>query len=293
MLELIGIKVINGTGRIFNKLDLSFGRGVTGILGLNGSGKTTLLKMIAGLIQPACGKIIYDGLSVSPRSSSWRKRIGYLSQSTAIYEGMKVGEYLNYMLLLSKFSDHSERKKLIDEVLGLFALEGYERELISQLSGGVRQRIGLAQAFVHKPDVLLLDEPVNFLDTFERMRIQNLLLSHFKDRIILYVGHIINEMEVFCSELVILHAQECIFKDKPAALKNYATGRVRCVIIDPDICDVENDPENLILQLFSYDHQLGIKFDGPRFLGQTGVPAEITLQDAYQIYLNDLRGKSC
>ena len=292
MLELIGIKIMNGIGTVFDGLDARFYRGVTGILGLNGAGKTTLLKTIAGLIQPVRGKIFYNGSPVTPRSSNWRSRIGYLAQNAAIYEGMKVREYLNYMLLLSNFTNDGHRSKLIDEVVELFALNEYERELVGQLSGGVRQRVGLAQAFVHKPDVLLLDEPANFLDTLERMRIQNMLLTHFKDRIILYVGHIINEMEVFCSDLVILHDHQCIYKGKPDALKNYARGRARSVYINPDTCVEPVDPEHLILQLFSYDHQLGVKFDGTNFQGKMGIPAEVSLQDAYQIYLKDFTNKS-
>ena len=221
----------------------------------------------------------------------WRKQIGYLAQTTAIYGRMTVREYLNYMLLLSGFTKDLRRKILIDEVVELFSLCDYHSEPAGQLSGGIRQRIGLAQAFVHKPGVLLLDEPVNFLDSLERMRIQNLLLTHFKDRIILYVGHIINEMDVFCSEVVILHRQKCIYMGKPGELKNYALGRARYIYVDPDTYNQRIHSDLNILQLFSYDHQLGVKFDGLYFQDERGVAAEITLQDAYQIFLNDFADK--
>ena len=169
----------------------------------------------------------------------------------------------------------------------LFALQPFRNLSINILSGGVKQRVGLAQAFIHKPSVLLLDEPMNFLDTIERMRIQNMLLTHFKECIILYVGHVINEMDIFCSQILILNNQKCIFHDVSDKLKKTAQGRVKYVTICPKDYDRFAGSGVLVLQLSVCGQMLAVKFNDEKSAGSKYPDTDITLLDAYQIFLSD------
>ena len=292
MLNIIGLKVRNGDRLILDGLNVTFNHGITGIMGLNGSGKTTLLKAIAGLTRPENGDIWYHGQKIQTNTKWWRSRIGYLAQNPVFYGRMTVQEYLDYMLLLSGISDRLRRKILADQAMELFALQPFSNIPINILSGGVKQRVGLAQAFVHKPSVLLLDEPMNFLDTIERMRIQNMLLTHFKECTILYVGHVINEMDIFCSQILILNKQKCIFHDVPDKLKKTAQGRVKYVTICPKDYERFVSSGVLVLQLSVCGQMLAVKYNDEKSAGSKYPDSDITLQDAYQMLLSDDRVSS-
>ena len=248
MLKLISSQLKIENKIILDDLDIEFNRGITGIIGPNGAGKSTLLRVLAGLQRLKHGQIIYDGVEINPKSKPWRNLIGYIPQSPALYDNMSVRNYLDYMLRLSGIFKNKQIENQVEQTLIQFNLLHFEKVLISNLSGGVRQRAALAQAFIHTPDVVLLDEPMNNLDLESRLQVQNIFLSDFSDRILLYVGHDLNDMEVFCSQVLILDRGRTLFAGNPAELKSRANGRVRKV----------------------YSNN-----------------TDITLEDAYQVFINN------
>jgi len=189
---------------VLNNLNLEFGNGITGIIGPNGAGKSSLLRILAGIYKSMMGKIYYDNAEIKTRTNYWRNKIGYLPQSPALYGNMTVHNYLDYMLRISGGLHKSIVTSQIEKTLQQFDLSQFAAIQILNLSGGVRQRVALAQVFSHQPEVLLLDEPLNNLDLDSRLRFQNMLISRYNDNTILYVGHDLYEMEVSCPKILIL-----------------------------------------------------------------------------------------
>ncbi len=285
------LKIISSRLKIENKiilddLDIEFNRGITGIIGPNGAGKSTLLRVLAGIQRLKHGQIIYNGVEINPKSKPWRNLIGYIPQSPALYDNMSVRNYLDYMLRLSGVLKNKQIENQVEQTLIRFDLLHFKKVLISNLSGGVRQRAALAQAFIHTPKVVLLDEPMNNLDLDSRLRLQNMFLSDFSDRILLYVGHDLNDMEVFCSQVLILDRGRTLFAGKPAELKGRANGRVRKVYsynfeADGNLC------ENFkLIRLGVSENRYGKKYDTDHLQNDN---VDITLENAYHIILNNYR----
>jgi ABC-2 type transport system ATP-binding protein len=270
---------------VLNNLNLEFGYGITGIIGPNGAGKSSLLRILAGIFKSKMGKIYYDNAEINTRTDYWRNKIGYLPQSPALYGNMTVHNYLDYMLRLSGGLHKSIITSQIENTLQQFDLSQFAAIQISNLSGGVRQRVALAQVFSHQPEVLLLDEPLNNLDLDSRLRFQNMLISRYNDNTILYVGHDLHEMEVSCSKILILDRGKTIFTDTPMQLKNLAIGRVRKIYFQNHIDITEVNSNYKLIRMGISDNQIWHKYDTTKVEKETS--REISLEDAYHVFLND------
>ncbi len=285
MLKIISSRLEIKNKIILDHLDLEFNCGITGIIGPNGAGKSTLLRILAGIQRLKHGQIIYDGVKINPKSKPWRSLIGYIPQSPALYDNMPVRNYLDYMLRLSGVLKNKQIEKRVEETLIRFNLLHFEKIMIANLSGGVRQRAALAQAFIHMPKVVLLDEPMNNLDLDSRLQLQNLFLSDFSDRILLYVGHDLSEMEVFCSRVLILDRGRTLFAGKPAELKTRANGRVRKVYSDNFKADGNISENFKLIRLGVSENRYWKKYDTGDL--QNNNNTDITLEDAYHVMLNN------
>ena len=196
-LAFSGVSKRFGERVILDRVAATLETGITAILGPNGAGKTTLLRILAGLLPPDEGTFQLDNSIINTESRFWRNQIGYLPQAPGLYERMTIRDFLDYMLLLSAWKDRDTRTARISEVMEQLNLMEYSGTAIGRLSGGTRQRAAIAQALIHKPMILLLDEPTNNLDADERERFHRLLANLGEKRIVVVIGHVVNEIAAY------------------------------------------------------------------------------------------------
>ncbi len=186
-------------------ISLSLRQGdVLGLLGLNGAGKSTTLKMLAGTLVPDSGDITIAGYSMSESPLKARQRIGYLPDTPPLYNDLRVIEYLILCAKLRRIHKPDVRSA-VDAVIALCDLPEVAQQRIAQLSKGFRQRVGLAQALVHKPDVLLLDEPSNGLDPNQMQGMRNIIREAGQHRAVVFSTHLLNEAQAVCNRIAVVH----------------------------------------------------------------------------------------
>jgi len=215
------IKITNLTQRYGKKIalkdvSLEIETGLYGLLGRNGAGKTTLMRTMAGLLPVNAGEIDICGVPVS-NIPEVRKLIGYLPQEFSLYPNMKVEEVLDYIGVLSDLS-RPVRQDRIDELLEKVNLQQHRRKKVKSLSGGMKRRLGMAQALLHNPQVLIADEPTVGLDPEERVRLRNLLADEAKDKIVILSTHIVEDIDAVCENTAILDDGHLVYNGTIAAL---------------------------------------------------------------------------
>ncbi len=182
---------------------------IIGLLGPNGAGKSTLMKSIAGSLKIDEGEILFNGKSIAENEIESKKTIGFLPENNPLYQEMYVTEYLNFVAEIHKIS-----KEKIDEIIDLTGITPEKSKKISQLSKGYKQRVGLAQAILHAPDLLILDEPTNGLDPNQIIEIRNIIKEIGKEKTVILSTHIMQEVEALCSRVILIH-QGTIIQDSP------------------------------------------------------------------------------
>jgi ABC-2 type transport system ATP-binding protein len=192
-----------GTQRAVDNISFEIGKGeIVGFLGPNGAGKSTTMKMITGYLQPDAGSIEICGLPVQGESLNTKKKIGYLPELNPLYTDMYVREYLGVMAGLHGMDSAKGR---IDEVIAVTGLKPESHKEIGQLSKGYKQRVGLAAALLHDPEVLILDEPTTGLDPNQIIEIREVIRNLGTEKTILFSTHILQEVEALCSRVIIIH----------------------------------------------------------------------------------------
>jgi ABC-2 type transport system ATP-binding protein len=190
---------------------------VLGFLGPNGAGKTTTMRILTGYLAPSSGRVEVCGLDVARDSRAARARIGYLPESVPLYGEMRVDEYLRYRAALKGVPPRARGPRL-DEVTARVGIAGERRRVIGQLSKGYRQRVGLADALLHRPEVLILDEPTDGLDPNQRRDVLDLIAELGRERTVILSTHILPEVEHVCGRVVILDRGRVIAEGKPGEL---------------------------------------------------------------------------
>lgn len=177
-----------------DNISLELTPGVWGLLGANGAGKTTLMRMIAGIMRPTSGQVLYDGVPIQTLGEGYREVFGFLPQEFGFYPEFTVKDYLAYVAALKGLPERESRRR-IHELLERVSLTDVYNKKIARLSGGMKRRVGIAQALLNDPEVLILDEPTGGLDPGERVRFRNLLSEFAHDRIVLISTHIVPDVE--------------------------------------------------------------------------------------------------
>lgn len=212
-------------------VSLQLTSGVWGLLGANGAGKTTLMRMIAGILQPTAGEIRYDGVEIGTLGAAWRDVFGYLPQEFGFYPEFTVKNYLDYIAAL-KGLPKTEAKQRIDTLLETLTLGDVRNKKIVKLSGGMKRRVGIAQALLNEPEVLVLDEPTSGLDPGERVRFRNLLSEFAHDRIVLISTHIVSDVEYIATRNAIMKDGKIISSGTTGELVREMEGRVWTACVD-------------------------------------------------------------
>lgn len=211
--------------RAVNDVSLKLTPGVWGLLGANGAGKTTLMRMVAGILQPTKGEIYYDGIEIGTLGAAWRDVFGYLPQEFGFYPEFTVKNYLEYMAALKGLTK-TDTKKRINDLLELLTLSEVRNKKIAKLSGGMKRRVGIAQALLNEPEVLFLDEPTSGLDPGERVRFRNLLSEFAHDRIVLISTHIVSDVEYIATQNAVMKDGSIIVSGTTEQLVQQMDGKV-------------------------------------------------------------------
>ena len=191
-----------------DRVSLRLNNGVYGLLGTNGAGKTTLMRMLCGILQPTSGTIAFDGMDV--REEGYRAILGYLPQDFGYYPEFTAMGFLLYMAALKGLPKHSAKRRA-NELLELVCLQEMGRKKIKTFSGGMKQRLGIAQALLNNPKMLILDEPTAGLDPKERVRFRNLIGQLGKDSIVLLSTHIVSDIEHIADEVLMMKNGNLIY----------------------------------------------------------------------------------
>lgn len=221
-LEVIGLSKKFGEQTALNNINITITNNeIIGLLGPNGAGKSTLMKSIVGALKIDEGQIIFNGKNISEDETESKKHIGFLPENNPLYMEMYVKEYLLFVADLHKIS-----ASRVDEVIELVGITPEKSKKINQLSKGYKQRVGLAQAIIHQPDLLILDEPTNGLDPNQIIEIRNVIKEIGGEKTVLVSTHIMQEVEALCSRVILLHKgnilQDCAiseFKGKFVSLE--------------------------------------------------------------------------
>ena len=214
-----------------HQLSLRCEPGMLGLVGPNGAGKTTLMRMIATLLEPTEGHILWNGQDIRTHGQALRQVLGYLPQDFGIYPEFSGRKFLRYLAAMKGLPAGVARRR-VDEMLEMVNLEQVADHKLPTYSGGMKQRIGIAQALLNDPELLIVDEPTAGLDPAERVRFRTLLASLTRNRIVLLSTHIISDVEAVASRLVILQGGHVLSDTTPEALLTQAAGSVWNVTVD-------------------------------------------------------------
>lgn len=225
MLTVSNVSKRFGGHSALEHINLHFEPGIYGLLAPNGAGKTTLIKMLATLLFPSEGEILFNGEDIVAMDERYRMRLGYLPQQFGYYRGYTPVKYLRYIAALKGIPRNEARLK-IDELLKLVALEEAAGRKLKTFSGGMIQRVGIAQALLNDPDILILDEPTAGLDPKERARFRNLLTRLARNRIIILSTHIVSDVESIAGEIIMIKDRTIACRDSVPGLCSRMEGRV-------------------------------------------------------------------
>ena len=211
-IEIKGISKSYGNQKAVDNINLSLKSGeIIGFLGPNGAGKTTTMKIITGLISSDMGEVYILGKNIKENPIDTRKHIGYLPENNPLYTDMYIREYLEYVS--DMYMPKNKNVELVNNAISITGLSKEQHKKISQLSKGYKQRVGLAQALIHNPDILILDEPTTGLDPNQISEIRDLIREVGKDKTVLLSTHIMQEVEAICDRVVIINEGKIVADD--------------------------------------------------------------------------------
>jgi ABC-2 type transport system ATP-binding protein len=231
---------------------------IVGFLGPNGAGKSTTMKMLAGFLPPTSGSAEVAGFNVFSESLHAREHIGYMPENVPLYGDMRVNEFLRYRAALKGVPGRRLRERISD-VLELCALEDVEKKMINRLSKGYRQRVGLADAMVHEPDLLILDEPTIGLDPNQIRLVRDLIRNLRRHHTILLSTHILPEVEMLCSRVIIINKGKIEALDTPQNLRT-RLGEASQIVFDARVSDARS-ASNLLQKISGIDN-VSLRTDG-------------------------------
>lgn len=222
---------IYGTQKAVNDVSFEISRGeIVGFLGPNGAGKSTTLKMITGYLKPDAGDAFVCNINVKEDAIAVKKKIGYLPEANPLYHDMYVKEYLQFVAGVHKIKNE---KIKISGVIQLTGLAAESKKKIGQLSKGYRQRVGLAAALVHDPEVLILDEPTSGLDPNQIIEIRNVIKQQGQNKTVLFSSHILQEVEAICDRVIIINKGKLVANDTIKNLQQTKNDGVRVTFKEP------------------------------------------------------------
>ncbi len=242
MIQVDNINRFYGDLLAVNDVSFKIGKGeVVGLLGHNGAGKTTIMKMITGFLEPSSGHITVDGLKIGEDTNLIQKRIGYLPENCPVWPDMTVIDYLEYQATLHKISPKAI-PDLVGKAISKTALKEKATSTIQTLSRGYRQRVGVAQALLHNPDIIILDEPTNGLDPTQILHMRDLISDLAKTSTIIVSTHVLQEVQAVCERVLIMRAGKMVIDSKISDLQ--ASNCISLIVESTEV-NVVNEISNI------------------------------------------------
>ena len=223
MLEVRNVvKIFDRKVTAVDDVSLNLKSGVLGLIGHNGAGKTTLMQMIATLSRPSSGQILFQGQDIVKNPNAIRARLGFLPQDFGVYPNLSALEFMQYFAALKGVNDPARIRRLLD----LVNLQDHAHRQAASFSGGMRRRLGIAQALLNDPDILVVDEPTAGLDPEERLRFRNLLAELGRNKLVIISTHIVSDVESIASEIAIMRSGKLVAFATPEAIIAAARGQI-------------------------------------------------------------------
>lgn len=274
-----------GAKTAVDRLDLKMNAGVYGLLGANGAGKTTLMRLLCQIQDPTSGEIFYDGQEIGSMGEAYRNILGYLPQDFGYYPDFTAYKFMLYMASLKGLSKDYGRQYSL-ELLDKVGLLQVKNKKIRTFSGGMKQRLGIAQAMLNDPKILILDEPTAGLDPKERVRFRNLISSFSQNKIVLLSTHIVSDVEYIAGEIVVMKKGVILHKGSPREILREVEGKVWECSAEPEKVEVmqsrftvgnlRNEGDKTVLRIIAETRPL-----------PDAVPAAPNLEDLYLYYFSD------
>lgn len=254
-------------------------KGTYGLLGENGAGKSTLMRIMSTVDLPTKGNIRYDGTDIFLMDEAYRSLIGYMPQNYSVYPGFTARDFLEYMGVL-KGMPKEKLKSRIDEVLEFVNLSDVAGRKVKTFSGGMKRRIGIAQAIINEPEILILDEPTAGLDPKERIRFSNMISDMGKDKIVLLSTHIVSDIEAIASELIVMKNGEVLKTGNVDELVQSVKGQVWETVVNHEVYQ-ELRKRRSVIHLKQMGKEVQVRFVGENYTGVDCRQVEPTLEDYY------------
>lgn len=208
------VNKVYGSQTVLDDVTISIEKGeIVGLLGPNGAGKSTLMKIITCFIPPTSGNVMVSGIDINENPLEVKKRVGYLPENNPLYYDMYVKEYLSFVAGIYKIPQKEISNK-VENIIETTGLSAEQHKKIGTLSKGFKQRVGIAQALIHNPEILILDEPTSGLDPNQLTEIRNLIKSIGKEKTVLFSTHIMQEVEAVCDRIIIIHQGKIVADEK-------------------------------------------------------------------------------
>ena len=216
-------------------INLTIGNGIFGLLGPNGAGKSSLMRILVTLMKPSAGVVTVNGMDLQRHRGEIRRMLGYLPQEFRYFPKLRTSEFLDYMASLSGMRHRRRRREAVDRILEEVGLFEARDKMASKLSGGMKRRLGIAQALIHEPKILIVDEPTTGLDPEERIRFRNLLADISAGEVIIILStHIVGDISSTCNHMTLLNRGRVAFTGSPEELIDKARGYVWQILADDE-----------------------------------------------------------
>jgi len=281
------VKVYPGPVAALQGVDLDVTEGMFGLLGPNGAGKTTLMRIVAGLLEPTSGSVKLDGEDVVTDPKSVWRRLGYLPQDFGFYPHLTGAAMLDFLLCLKGVTAPGGRKKLVAELLDRVHLSFAAKRKVKGYSGGMRQRLGIAQAIAGDPRLIIVDEPTAGLDPEERLRFYRLLAELAEDRIVLLSTHIVEDVAVLCRRFAVIRNGRLVANTTPADARRAIEGTIfEGRVSHEELATLKTT--HRVTQALLVEGENLVRIHNPD--GETATrfaPVPTTLEDAYLLMMRD------
>jgi len=272
-------KTYRGGKQAVADVSMRIGPGVLGLLGPNGAGKSSLMRIAATVTRPTSGQVRFDGTDVVARPNLLRRNLGYLPQDFGVYPHLTAAEFLSYLAAVKGMPARVARRR-IGELLELFDLAGAGRRPLGKYSGGMLRRVGIAQALLADPRVLIVDEPTAGLDPEERVLFRNLLSDLAGDRVVVLSTHIVSDVESVASDIAIMASGRLRLRGSPQDLLRQAEGRVWEMTVPPGAL-AQLRQRHLVSRMVRTSAGVRVRLLAPAVPGADAVPVAPDLEDAY------------
>lgn len=269
-----------------DRVSIKLKPGVYGLLGANGAGKTTLMRMICDIQNPTSGQIKYNGTDIKKLGEDYRQVLGYLPQDFGYYPDFTAYDFLMYIAALKGLSKEKAEMR-VNELLQIVNLENEKKQKVKTFSGGMKQRLGIAQAMLNNPKILILDEPTAGLDPKERVKFRNLISSFSQDKIVILSTHIVSDIEFIADEIIVMKAGKTILTGTPEELLQDLRGSVwKCVAYDKKEVEMLNH-KYCIINIHQENNTTELRIVSKQKPTVNAVNIEPNLEDLYLAYFQD------